>query len=440
MHGRAVTWIGIYLLLVLAPQAVLLFGEVPPGRGFWWDLSMSFAFAGMAMFGVQFALTSRMRRLSAPFGIDIIYLFHRYLAWIALGLVATHFAILWLGYTELLGPTINPLEARWELTAGRAALLLFALAVVTSQWRKQLRLDYGLWRYLHVALATLGFAVAIAHIVGIGYLTAAPAKRALWLGATAVWVLLVVWVRVARPWSLLRAPWRVVEVRPERNDSWVLSLEPQGHRGLARFMPGQFAWITLRASPFALREHPFSIVSAPEELPRVSFAIKALGDFTGGIQDIRPGETAYLDAPYGVFTLDRVPEAGGFVGVVGGIGITPLLSMLRSMVARGDRRPAWLFYGNKTWEDVAFRDELEALRNGLNLHLVHILEEPPEDWTGERGFVDRPMLERHLPAQLLPRLHHFLCGPPPMITAAETALQEMGVPRAHIQTEVFELA
>ncbi len=440
MRGQAALWIGLYLLLVLAPQAVLLLGEVPPGRGFWWDLSMSFGFAGMAMMGVQFAMTARIRRASAPFGIDIVYLFHRYLAWIALGLVATHFAILWVGYTESLGPTINPLEARWELTAGRAALVLFALAVVTSQWRKQLRLEYGLWRYLHVALATLGFAAAVAHIVGIGYLTAAPAKRALWLSATVVWVVLVAWMRLGRPWRRRRAPWRVVEVRPERNDSWVLTLEPQGHGGIARFLPGQFAWIALDASPYALREHPFSIVSAPEELPRVSFATKALGDFTSGIKDIKPGETAYLDGPYGAFSIDRVPEAAGFVGIVGGIGVTPLMSMLRSMAARGDRRPAWLFYGNKTWEDVAFRDELEALRGEIDLHLVHILEEPPEGWEGEEGFVDREMLERHVPAELRPRVHHFLCGPPPMIAAAEAALQEMGVPRAHVQTEVFELA
>ena len=439
MRVRAAIWIGLYLLLVLAPQAVLLFGEVPPGRGFWWDLSMSFAFAGMAMFAVQFALTSRLRVLSAPFGIDVIYLFHRYLAWIALGLVAAHFAILWTGYEESLGPTINPFVAPWELTAGRAALVLFALAVITSQWRKALRLEYGLWRYSHVALATLGFAAAVAHIVGVGYLTTAPAKRALWLAATLGWVLLLVWVRVVRPWRQWRAPWRVVSVQPGRNDSVTLTLEPDGHAGLAGFMPGQFAWLTLGHSPFALREHPFSIVSAPEELPRVSFGIKALGDFTATMRDLKPGERAYLDAPYGVFSIDRAPDAAGFVGIVGGIGITPLMSMLRSMAARGDRRPVWLFYGSKTWEEIAFREDLEALRERMDLRLVHILEEPPEGWEGERGFVTREVLERHIPAGLRQGLHHFLCGPPPMTAAAEQALGDMGVRQERIQTAVFEL-
>ncbi|MCW8086261.1 ferredoxin reductase family protein, partial [Sabulicella glaciei] len=312
MH--AARWIALYLVLVAAPFAALLWGELPPSRGFWFDLSVALGFAGMAMMAMQFALTARFRRLSAPFGIDVIYLFHRYLAWIALVLVAAHFAILWLFETEALGPTIDPRVAPWELTAGRAALLLFALAVVTSEWRQLLRLEYGLWRYAHVALATLGFAAAVAHIIGVGHFTAAPGKRALWLSVTLAWALLVIWVRVVRPWRQRRQPWRVVEVRPERNDTVTLALEPEGHEGLRRFMPGQFAWLTLRGSPFGLREHPYTIASAPEALPRVELGIKALGDFSAEVARIRPGERAWLDAPYGVFSIDRHREAPGFVG------------------------------------------------------------------------------------------------------------------------------
>lgn len=439
MGWKPAIWIGIYLLLVMIPQAVLLLGEVPPGQSFWWNFSMACGFAGMAMMGIQFALTSRIRAVSAPFGIDIIYLFHRYLAWIALGLVLVHFGILWWAYEERLGPTINPLEAEWELTAGRAALLLFGLAVVTSEWRKPLRLEYGLWRYSHVAFATLGFGAAVAHIIGIGYFTAAPVNRALWLAATLGWLVLLVWVRVVKPWGQKRHPWRVVAVTPGRNDVWTLTLEPDGHAGLKGFMPGQFAWLTLRASPYGLREHPFSIVSPPEELPRVSFGIKELGDFTAGIADIKPGETAYLDAPFGVFSVDRSPDAAGFVGVVGGVGVTPVLSMLRSLAARGDPRPFWLFFGNKDWDGIPFREELDALRQRMDLRLIHVLEDPPEGWEGEAGYVTREVLERHLPEESRPRLHHFLCGPTPMTAAAEKALHEMGVPAHRVQTEVFDL-
>jgi predicted ferric reductase len=435
---RAATWIGLYLALVLAPLVILIIGPMPPGRGFLWDLSMGLGFAAMAMFGVQFALTARFKRVSAPFGIDIVYLFHRYLALIAVGLALAHFAILWLFHEEALGE-LDPRTARWELTAARVALVMFVLAVVTSEFRNRLRIDYDWWRISHIAFATIGFGAAIAHIVGVGYYTEAPGKRALWLLATVTWLLVLVWVRIARPWMLAARPYRVAEIRPEAGNTWTLALEPAGHSGLRRFMPGQFAWLTLRRSPFFASEHPFSIASPPEMLPRVELGIKALGDFTRSIGTLRPGETAYLDGPYGVFSFERHNQAPGFVGIVGGIGITPLISMLRSLAARGDRRPLWLFYANRNLQEAVYREEIDRLAEHLNLTLIHVLEEAPEGWMGETGFIRKDVLDRHLPQVQRASLHYFLCGPPPMMNAAEAALHEFGIPPHRIHTEVFAL-
>ncbi|MGE3942670.1 MAG: ferric reductase-like transmembrane domain-containing protein [Alphaproteobacteria bacterium] len=438
MSLRAAVWVGLYLALVLVPLLILIAGPMPPGREFLWDFSMGLGFAAMAMLGVQFALTARFKRMSAPFGIDIIYLFHRYLALIAVGLALAHFAILWLFYEEALGD-LDPRTARWELTAARVALVMFVLAVITSEFRTWLRINYDWWRIAHIVFATIGFAAAIAHIVGVGYYTEAPGKRMLWLVATGTWLLVLVWVRIARPAMLQARPYRVAEVRSEAGNTWTLALEPAGHSGLRRFMPGQFAWLTLHRSPFFVSEHPFSIVSAPEVLPRIEFGIKELGDFTGGIGRLRPGEIAYLDGPYGVFSIDRHRTAPGLVGIVGGIGITPLISMLRSLAARRDPRPVWLFYANKTLQEAAYRDELDRLGEQLNLTLVDILEQAPEDWAGETGFVREEVLDRHLPRTQRIALHYFLCGPPPMTKAAEEALHAFGVPAHRIHTEVFAL-
>jgi predicted ferric reductase len=435
---KAAIWIAIYLLAVMAPLAVLLAGPMPPSKGFWWDFSMALGFAGMAMMAIQFALTSRFKATTRPFGIDIVYLFHRYLAIIALAVVFAHFAILWLFHQDALG-ALDPRTARIELTLGRVALLLFALAVATSEFRKFLRLEYGLWRYTHVAFAMLGFAAAIGHIVGVGYYIEAPSKRVLWLSVTLVWALAVIWVRILKPWSQLRHPYRVSEVRRERGNTWTLALEPKGHEGLSSFMPGQFAWLTFRCSPFLLREHPFSIVSPPEHLPRIEFGIKELGDFTATIGGVKPGETVYLDGPYGVFSIDRNRDAWGFVGIVGGIGITPLLSMLRSMAERNDPRPVWLFYGSTSWDSVIYREEIEALKTRLDLTVIYILDKAPDGWDGETGYLDAQMLERHLPKRGRDRLHCFLCGPVPMTAAAEKGLHALGVPASRIQTEIFEL-
>lgn len=92
--ASALTWLTVYLLMVLAPLIILNMGEVPPGSGFWWDLSMALGFAGMAMMGVQFFLTARFKRVSAPFGIDIIYYFHRYLSIVAFVFIFLHFLII----------------------------------------------------------------------------------------------------------------------------------------------------------------------------------------------------------------------------------------------------------------------------------------------------------------------------------------------------------
>jgi len=429
-------WVLAGFLVMTLPFAVLLAGERPPGGGFLWNFSMGLGFGAMAMFGLQFVLTARFRRITHPFGVDVVYFFHRIVAIGAVALALVHFGIIYIWRQDLLD-TINPLQAPLHMTAGRVALVCFIALVVTSEFRKQLRLEYGLWRYLHVGLAVVGFGAAVGHILGAGHFTQDPAKRALWLGVTLGFVGLTLWVRVAKPWMQMRNPWRVADNVAGRGDVHSLVLEPLG-AGLGRWKPGQFVWLTLFSSPFALREHPFTIASASEEGPRVTLAIKPLGDFTRQAVAARPGERAYLDGPFGTFSIDNEPEAEGFVMIAGGIGITPMLANLRAMRARGDRRPVALFYCNSDWEQVAFREELEGMTAELNLDLVHVLENPPDGWTGESGFLSKEILARRLaPAQL--DHPHFLCGPPPMIAAIRKALLDLGTPMRRIDAEIFDL-
>jgi predicted ferric reductase len=93
----ALLWLGIYVVAVTVPLFALLPGPAA-GGGFTWDFAMALGYAGVAMLGIQFALTARFRRATAPFGIDIVYYFHRYLAVFALAIVIGHYAILRLAY------------------------------------------------------------------------------------------------------------------------------------------------------------------------------------------------------------------------------------------------------------------------------------------------------------------------------------------------------
>ncbi|MFN3566219.1 MAG: ferric reductase-like transmembrane domain-containing protein [Burkholderiaceae bacterium] len=431
----AVVWLAVYLAAVTVPLFALLPGPAA-GRGFVWDFAIALGYAGLAMFGVQFALTARFKRATAPFGIDIVYYFHRYLAVAALAVVLGHYAILRVANPAALGAA-DPRVAPVYMSAGRVALALFALVVVSSLARRALRIDYDRWRIAHALLATTAFAAALSHLLGAGRFLDTAWKQALWAAYGAFWVLLIAYVRVARPWRVARRPWKVAEVRAERGRVWTLALEPAHAAEGLRFAPGQFAWLTLRASPFAMREHPFSIASSAERPRRIELSIKALGDFTSTIKDTQPGETAWLDAPYGTFGIDEHPDAYGYAFVAGGVGIAPIMSMLRTLADRGDRRPLVLFYGNRAWDRIAFREELDALAQRLNLEVVHVLLEPPAQWTGERGFVTEAVLMRHLPVTRH-RFDYFLCGPVPMTKRVERALAALGVPAARVHSEIFD--
>ncbi len=124
---------------------------------------------------------------------------------------------------------------------------------------------------------------------------------------------------------------------------------------------------------------------------------------------------------------------------MGGIGITPAMSILRSVRDRGDRRPMLLIYGNSTWDEVVFRSELESLQEEISLRVVHVLAEADEEWQGETGYINDEILQRHIGAQQRD-YSVFVCGPEPMMDVVEKALLELHFPLHQIRAERFDIA
>lgn len=397
---------------------------------------MALGFTAMAMMGVQFFLTARFRRATTPFGIDIIYYFHRYFALLAVGLLIAHYLIIRLNNPSALG-ALDPFVAPWYMTAGRLAMLMFILMIVTSWWRKPLHIHYDEWRMLHIGLAVTGFLLALVHIQGVGYYINAPVKQVLWIAYILFWFLLILYVRVFKPWRMLRKPWHVTNVQQVCCNSWSLSLKPDGHEGL-HFKPGQFAWLTLRMSPFHIKEHPFSISSSSLQPGEIQFTIKELGNFTRTIGKTKVGDRAYLDGPYGIFSVDRFPVAPGFVFIAGGIGVAPIMSMLRTLADRKETRPLIFLYANNREDEIIFRQELDELKEQLNITLVHVLCDPPEGWQGQSGFISGQLLRDSLPGDAA-GYEYFLCGPKAMSDAIQRDLHDMQVPRSRIQFELFDM-
>jgi predicted ferric reductase len=431
--ARGAIWVILYLFFILAPLFALLAGTLPPTRDFWTEFSVAIGYAGLAMMGLQFGLTARFRYVTDPWGEDVIYHFHRQISLIAVGMVVAHPLILFAVRPELLA-LLNSIQAPWR--ARFAALSIYSLIalVVMALWRAKLNIRYETWHLTHIVLAIVAVTTGLLHMVGWSFYLTDPWKRALWIGLTIFWIGLLLYVRVVKPLFMLRRPYRVSEVREERGDTTTLVMQPDGHAGF-RFGPGQFGWLTLWGSPFKITGHPFSFSSSAEVADgRVEMTIRNLGDFTNVIHKVPVGQRAYLDGPYGAFTIGN--PADMHVLIAGGIGVTPMMSMIRTLADRGDARPVILLYGSKDWESITFREELEALKARLNLTIVHVLANPPVSWTGEQGFITAEVFKRHLPPAYADH-EYFICGPDVMMDAIENALGELNVPLSKYHSERY---
>ncbi|QDZ41478.1 oxidoreductase [Euhalothece natronophila Z-M001] len=433
----ALLWVTAYLLITLFPLAVVLLYPAPENREFWVDFSVALGFIGLAMMILQFALTARVNRIEASYGIDILLQFHRYTSLAAFVMVVIHPIILFIVQPETL-ELLNILEAPWRARLAVIGTLAFFIMVATTIWRKPLKIPYEPWRAAHSILAVIAVGFGFGHTLGVANYLSFFWKVVLWSAMILVALWLITYVRLVKPWLLTKRPYLVEEVVPLRGDVWKLALRPSGHEGFT-FQPGQFAWITLGIHPIRMREHPFSMSSSGDHPERIEFGIKALGDFTRSIKNIKPGTKAYLDGPYGVFTTERYWDSAGFVLIAGGVGITPMYSMLVTAVERQDDRPFLLIYSARSWEDFTYREELEVIKTKLNLQIIYVPRHGDENWTGETGYVDKDLLERYIPIHRGSR-QYFICAAPVMMDAVEAGLLSLDVPVTNIHMEHFNLA
>lgn len=435
---RGAVWFGLYVLLAILPLVVAAVADPHPGaRGFVSELAVGAGLVAFALMSMQFALVTRLKAASQPFGTDAMMQFHRQLGITAVVLVVLHPLLLLPGGA---GPASwQPFTGGTVTRTGAAALWGALLILFTSLFRRGLRLSYGAWNGIHLLGALLVVGAMTWHVMAAAGYTAAPVVRWMLGGYAFLAVVLLLRYRILRPAFLRRRPWTVVENRDEGADTRTLLVRPDGHRGFA-FQPGQFAWVITGPNPLLGAQHPVTISSSAEPSPggELEFSIKALGDWSSRVVPaLEPGDRLWVDGPYGVFTPDREPGQG-LVLIAGGIGISPMRSMLLTMRDRADRRPALLFYAAHDAGRAPYLGELEKLAESMALEVVHVWEVPEADWQGEQGRIDADMLRRHLPAHC-EHYQYFVCGPVPMTDAMERALTAIGIPADRVHSERFNL-
>lgn len=438
---RGIIWYGLYFFLILLPLATAAIAD--PARvspPLLVEIGVGAGFVGLALMALEFSLISRIQAAAQPFGEDSLQLFHNLMGAIALGFILAHPILLIIsGYPA--SCWLNPLAGCANLATRTAALALYVLLalIITSVWRKQLKIPYEVWYVAHGIFALLVLALALGHILILGRYTSTPIMKGVWGLYTILVLGLVFRYKIWTPIRNWNKKWELLENRVEQGNARTLVLKPAGHDGFD-FKAGQFAWLKVGRTPFGLGQHPISISSAAD-VPSgetISFTIKNLGNWSGKeVPALRPGDTIWLDGPYGVFCMDR-EQAMGYVFIAGGIGITPLYSMCQTMAKRGDPRPVVLFYGARDEESLTLFEELQALTGLMNLTVVPVLSHPSDAWEGETGYINVDIMKRYVPKQV--KWFKFLiCGPKPLMDAMEDVLPTVGIPPENVLTERFDM-
>ncbi|MBD3235251.1 MAG: oxidoreductase [Candidatus Eisenbacteria bacterium] len=434
-------WAGLWRLGAYVVLALLGVGFAAllgaPSHGWASKLGLALALLGFSLIVLQAILAARLKWIERAFGFDILIRFHRNMGILTLVVLVAHPLLLASG--EAGWGLIFSLQQSWVVWVGKAALLLLIVHVLSSVYQRRLGLRFEAWRNVHDLLGPLVLGLGFVHSWFIGDDLVLAPMRLLWIVLLLLAAVLFLYHRFLRPWRLRRRAFEVVEVVPEAEDVWTVRLAPTQGRPLPDYLPGQFHFITFFRRPdLPVEEHHWTISSSPTEKRCLSSTIKALGDFTATMGETRVGDTAAVHAAFGRFSYVLHPQERDLVFIAGGIGITPLISMLRHMRDTEQSHRVLLIYGNQDEAQILFREELDeiASREHPRLRVVHVIDNPDPDWDGERGRIDEKMIRRLCGSDLTGKAF-YLCGSAGLTQAAIRILRGLDVPDSAIRLEVF---
>ena len=204
-------------------------------------------------------------------------------------------------------------------------------------------------------------------------------------------------------------------------------------------LAGQHVDIRLTAEDGYQAERSYSIASPPDQATlELTVEVIADGEVSPYLgEEVREGDHFELRGPIGGHFTWRPADGGPLALIGGGSGIVPLMAMLRARRSAGASVPASLLASFRTWDDMLYRDELQAMMRDPALQVTYTLTRSvPPTWTGGARRVDATMLAERIPSPVS-RPHIFVCGPTPFVEAVASHLVDLGYPPATIRTERF---
>ena len=240
-----------------------------------------------------------------------------------------------------------------------------------------------------------------------------------------------------RPWS---GELRVAQIFNETPTVKTFRLVLPGSDRLPfDFLPGQFLQIAVLKEDGTKAKRSYTIASSPTQRAYVELTIKreTQGAVSRHLHDsVTTGDLVQIAGPFGRFTFTG-SEAESIVLIAGGVGITPMMSVLRFLTDTAWPGEIFFVFATRSTDEFVFREEIEQLeRRHPNLSVFASMERSPGTvWHGPKGHITRELLESAVPEIVGRRVH--LCGPPPMMAAMREILMQIGVPEAQIFSEAF---
>lgn len=388
--------------------------------------------AGILVF-CQVLLVSRFKILDRMFSLNRIYTLHRINGMTIATLALLH-PVLIIAAEKF---TLFPFEKRyWPEFLGVCVLTLIVFLVITANWRTIFGMAYHKWLRFHRMGTLLAIALMPIHILFVSETFKSGLPRVFILIASGVILVLIV-RRLYRRIFPCKKRFVVSSVEPVARNTVSVDVRPCEGK-VPEYIPGQFAFITPFSEHVPKEEHPFTIASSPSRPDTLQFVVRILGDWTHTIHRLKIGDPVCIDGPYGLFSHVVWPESDPVVMIAGGIGITPMLSMLRYMADTKDQRKVLLIWSNKTGEYIVFPEEFEDLERRLRrFRMVHV-------FTGnttagdKKKRLDKVKLERLL-VECSRKSRVFVCGPPGMIKDVSRALKKIGFSSNRVYKEEFRL-
>jgi predicted ferric reductase len=218
------------------------------------------------------------------------------------------------------------------------------------------------------------------------------------------------------------------EIRTVNSSIVEIVMHPKDEKKCMRYTPGQFIFVGFPDTSGLEEVHPFSLSSQPDNIC-ISIGVKALGDYTKRLGELKPGMLAIVEGPFGR-TSYKYYENKTQIWVAGGIGITPFLGMARSLKPE-DNYKVDLYYSVRDRSEAAFLEELETIaRTNPNFRIIPWI-------ASEKSFLTAEAIIKESGGVLGKEI--FLCGPPPMMKALRKQFGTWRVPVSHLHSEEFSM-